>query len=153
MTGKTSTFVIHHDRCFPDRWTASTLIQFAKFIETGDMRYAAGLSMLGLQLVASEHHVPKGGTMQEVGYVKPTWAACEATDDLSEVRDGSDDVFRMRRVYVGPEEFVVPIPIGGADGYVEDWEYKHFDNPGEAEKYRKEIWDDTRIQAAEAGAA
>jgi hypothetical protein len=135
--GKTSTFVIHHDRCQPAKWTPEDVLAFAKFVRSGDMVHAATLARLGMQLVASEHHVPKGGLLQEIGFVIADPIDNQiagATDDLDELCDGQD-ITAIARVYRGPTEYVIAIPIGDGDGNFEGYEYEIKPTEAEAEDY------------------
>jgi hypothetical protein len=112
---KTSTFTIYHDRCKPELWTAKDVLAFANFVSSGDIRYAAHLARLGVQLVRSEHHVPKGGAIQEVG-----WSTESDPDsvfqDLGEAQDaaGDNDVTPLTRMYRGPVEYVARFSVLGS---------------------------------------
>lgn len=127
---KTSTFTVHHDQCDPGKWTAKDVLAFADFVRTGDMRYAAALARLGVQLVLSEHHVPKGGQLEEVG-----WALPGASDyyDLEDVAD--DDVTEVCRIYRGPVEYVAKLGIGNEEGDLEGYEYEVKPTLAEAQKF------------------
>lgn len=127
---KTSTFTIHHDRCDPNKWTAHDIIAFAKFVGTGDLRYAARMSRLGMQLVLSEHHVPKGGQIEEIGFAAPDAVSNGVTDDLSEIADDME-ITPVVRIYRGPVEFAVK--FGVDDGHGEFGGYEHEIKPTEAE--------------------
>lgn len=118
--GKTSTFTIHHDHCKPENWTASEIIAFRDFVRTGSMQHAAALARIGVQLVLSEHHVPKGGQIEEIGWMEP--------GDNNEVYDledlAQDDITSLCRVYRGPVEHIAKIGIGDEDGNHEGYEYE-----------------------------
>lgn len=136
--GKTSTFTIHHDRCDPRKWTPDNVLLLARFLEFGDLTVAASLSRLGVQLVMSEHHVPKGGTLEQVGFMTPD---CDdlVVDDLGELVDG--DYTPVVRVYRGPVEYAIGIPIGDNDGCVEGYEYETKATEEEAEAYVKSMYE------------
>lgn len=134
-TGKTSTFTIHHDRCKPEKWTANDVLAFANFVRTGDLRYAGHLSRLGVQLIISEHHVPKGGTLEEIG-----WSAPDEPEtlyrDLSDAVSwkGDEDVTELYRVYRAPSEFIARYLIGQGED-VEGTEYEIKPTREEAEAF------------------
>jgi hypothetical protein len=133
---KTSTFTIHHDRCKPEAWTAKDVLAFANFVSSGDIRYAAHLSRLGVQLIMSEHHVPKGGTIQEVGW--STESDPNAVyDDLSEAvsMSGDDDVTPLTRMYRGHVEYIARWYIGDGDGNIEGTEFEIKPTETEAEVF------------------
>lgn len=121
-TGKTSTFTIHHDACDPAKWTAKDVLAFADFVRTGDMLHAARLARLGVQLVLSEHHVPKGGHLEEIGWAEPESPA-EFSDDIGEIAS-DEDVTPVVRIYRGPVEYVARIPIGDVNGDLDGFEYE-----------------------------
>lgn len=131
-TSKTSTFTIHHDRCDPSKWTPNDILALAKFIQTGDMSYAAHLSRRGMQLVLSEHHEPKGGSLQEVGFAEPE-IPDGVTDDLQDLCD--DDITQIVRVYSGPIEYAVQFAIGDEEGNVEGHEIEIFNTEAEAQAF------------------
>lgn len=137
-TKKTSTFTIHHDRCKPETWTAGDILKFADFIRTGNLQAAACLSRLGVQLVLSEHHVPKGGDIEQIGFMTPK---CDdlVCDDLSNLVD--DDMAPVVRVYRGPVEYVIAIPIGDGDGNFEGYEYEIKATEEEATAYVKSMYE------------
>ncbi len=128
--GKTSTFTIHHDRCEPHKWTAGDVLAFAKFVASGNLQHAAHLSRLGVQLVLSEHHVPKGGQLEEIGFADPDAVSDGITDDLAEIADDMD-VTPVVRIYRGPVEYAVKFGID--DGHGEFGGYEHEIKPTEAE--------------------
>ena len=133
---KTSTFTIHHDRCKPETWTARDVLAFADFIRTGSMQHAAALSRLGVQLVLSEHDLPKGGALEEIGWMRPTDPS-EVFDDLSEAVEaaGGDDISALCRAYRGPVEYAVAIRIGDGDGNYEGTEYEIKPTEAEAQSF------------------
>jgi hypothetical protein len=129
-TGKTSTFTIHHDKCDPSKWTAHDVLAFADFVRTGNLQNAAALSRLGVQLVLSEHHVPKGGTLEEIGWAEPKGNEIYDLEDLSE-----DDVTELCRVYRGPVEYVAKIGVGNEHGDFEGYEYEIKPTLAEAQSF------------------
>jgi len=132
--GKTSTFTIHHDTCKPAEWTPKDILLLADFVRTGDMTYAARLSRLGVQLVLSEHHVPKGGELQEVGWASWVTPIDLVSDDISEVIE-DEDIAKVTRVYRGPVEYAVRIPMGDGDGNFDGYEYEFKATEAEADAY------------------
>jgi hypothetical protein len=134
---KTSTFTIHHDCCKPETWTARDILAFADFVRTGSMKYAAALSRLGVQIVLSEHHIPKGGTLEEIGWVVPNDPEPLVYADLREAVDaaGDGDISDLCRAYRGTPEYVVKIPIGDGAGNFEGYEYEHKPTLAEAETF------------------
>lgn len=132
---KTSTFTFHHDRCKPETWTPNDILQFASFVRTGDLRYAGHLSRLGVQLVLSEHHVPKGGQLEEIG-----WACPDEPEtlyrDLSDAVSwkGDNDVTELYRVYRAPSEFVARFLTGDGEE-VDGTEYEVKPTRDEAEAF------------------
>lgn len=121
-TGRTSTFTIHHDRCDPSKWTPADVLTLAKFVKYGSLQDAAALSRLGVQLVLSEHHVPKGGVLEEIGWSDPKIESF-VTEDVSELAD-DEDVTEVVRVYRGPVEYVARFAIGNEDGDLEGYEHE-----------------------------
>jgi len=135
MTGKTSTFTIHHDRCKPATWTPGDVLQLAKFVETGDLRYAGHLSKLGVQLVLSEHHVPKGGLLEEIGWASPDEPETLYRDLGDAVSwKGDEDVTELYRVYRAPSEFVARFLVGDGED-VDGAEYEIKKTREEAEAF------------------
>lgn len=117
---KTSTFTIHHDRCDPSKWTPSDVLAFSDFVRSGSMQHAARLARLGVQLILSEHHTPKGGTLEEIGWCEPT-----TLSEIYELEDvAEDDVTELCRLYRGPVEYVAKLSIGDEDGNFEGYEYE-----------------------------
>lgn len=109
---KTSTVTVHHDHCKPETWTAHDVLAFANFVRTGDLRHAAALARLGVQLVLSEHHVPKGGTLEQVGFALNGDTQSEiVTDDLSEIAEVGE-IKEAARIYRGPMEYLVAFHTG-----------------------------------------
>lgn len=139
MDNKTSTFSIHHDRCEPEKWTATDLLAFAQFVKTGNLACAARLARLGVQLVRSQHHEPKGGHLEHIGF-------CDLHGDYASPLDevaGDEDVTPVMPLYRGPVEYAVRIPIGDEDGYVEGYEYEVKQTEVEAHAY----FDDAPVAA------
>lgn len=120
-TGKTSTFTIHHDHCDPGKWTCHDILAFADFVRFGSMEHAARLSTLGVQLVLSEHHVAKGGTIEEVGWCDPG----ALFGEISDLEDAAqDDITELCRVYRGPVEYVARLTVGDEDGEYAGTQYE-----------------------------
>lgn len=120
---KTSTFTIHHDRCKPADWTPTNVLALARFISTGNLGYAAQLSRLGMQLVRSEHHEPKGGHLEEVGYARADSDVAGEYAPIDEVAD-DEDVTAIARIYRGPTEYCARIAIGDHEGNFEAYEHE-----------------------------
>lgn len=139
---KTSTFTIHHDRCNPAAWTAHDILAFAEFVKYGSMQHAARLSKLGVQLVLSEHHEPKGGHLEEIGWseAKGIGGINSVTDDISEISD-RDEIIEAQRIYRGPVEYIVPIPMGDGEGNFEGYEYEPKATEAEAIELFKSIYE------------
>lgn len=134
--GKTSTFTIHHDRCKPENWTASDIITFRDFVRTGSMQNAAALARLGVQLVLSEHHVPKGGQFEEIGWIDPDEKTGPAGPEIYDLDDlAQDDITALCRAYRGPIEYIAKIGIGDSDGNHEGYEYEIKPTLEEAQAY------------------
>lgn len=144
MTGKTSTFTIHHDRCKPATWTPGDVLQLAKFVETGDLRYAGHLSKLGVQLVLSEHHVSQGGTLQEIGWADPKSPADGVYDDLTDAVSGcgDEDVTELCRIYRGPSEFIATFQIDDGHGGYGGTEHEVKPTREEAEAFMASMRED-----------
>jgi hypothetical protein len=137
---KTSTFTIHHDRCKPETWTAKDVLALAEFVRTGNLQTAARLSRLGVQLVLSEHHEPKGGSLEEIGWVVNADPSLIYTDLGEAVEaDGDEDISALSRVYRSAPEYVVKYAIGDGDGNVEGHEFEIMRTQGEAEKFVADI--------------
>ncbi len=142
---KTSTFTMHHDRCKPDTWTASDIIAFANFAKFGDLQYAAHLSKLGVQLVLSELHEPKGGTLEHVGWSAPG----DIPDFYESVEELASDHYEeyspvpVCAVYRGPTEYAVRIPIGDGDGNFEGYEVEVKATEAEAQAFAKSLTEET----------
>lgn len=140
--GKTSTFTIHHDRCDPNKWTAGDIIAFAKFVKYGDLQYAAALSRLGVQLVLSEHHEPKGGQLEEIGWSAPQVIGGDGvSDDLTEIADDLD-VTPVVRIYRGPVEYAVKFGIDDGHGEFGGYEYEVKSTEEEAKTFLNSLIDD-----------
>jgi hypothetical protein len=123
--GKTSTFIIHHDRCDPSKWTPGDVLTLAKFVRDGDLRHAAILAGLGVQLVTSEYHMPVGGTLMQIGWSQVVGGGVVdgLPEDLMDVLDG-EDIAEIAPIYRGPSVYGVAIPMGDADGNYEGSEYE-----------------------------
>lgn len=136
-TGKTSTFIIHHDSCEPAKWTPADVLTLASFVKTGNLGHAATLAKLGFQLVASEHLMPVGGTLQELGWStegNDTEDVFECISELMHVED-NDGVLPVMRVYRGPTEYAVAIPIGDDEGNFEGHECEILPTEAKARAY------------------
>lgn len=144
MTGKTSTFTIHHDDCHPEKWTADDILAFARFIRFGDMQHAAALSRLGVRLVVSEHHKPKGGNLQFIGWSTLDDAGCASLDYVTENLDelDIDDVAPLTRIYRGPLEYVARYAIGDDQGEVEGHEFEIKPTEEEARAFLESLEED-----------
>lgn len=134
---KTSTFTMHHDRCDPSKWTASDFVLLGRFAKHASLQDAAALSRLGLQLVLSDHHEPTGGTLEQVGFSEPQ--SFEFTEEMSELHDGSE-ITEVRRVYLGPIEYAVAVPMGDGDGNFEGYEFELKSSEAEANALMKDIY-------------
>jgi hypothetical protein len=133
---KTSTFVVHHDRCDPASWTPDNVLALSRFITSGgDIRYAAALSRLGVQLVTSEEYVPKGGDMAQVGWSLSEWQKDGAGEyvEIVEDLDIDADVTPVLPIYAGPLKYAVQMPIGNLDGEFEGYEIEIKESEQEAE--------------------
>lgn len=130
--GKTSTFTIHHDRCKPADWKPRDVLALANFVRTGDLRHAAELSRLGVELILSEHHVPKGGELQVIGFARPTMPPEVVSDDIEEVA-GDEEVSALVRIYRGPVEYTSRIAMGDGDGHFEGYDYTFHKTKDEAD--------------------
>lgn len=130
---KTSTFVIDHARCNPGAWTPHDVLTLLAFIATGSMEKAARLRELGMELAASEHHVAKGGQIEEIGCMEPGGDGIyESIDDVYTYGSGKA-ITPFRKLYAGPVQYAVE--WGGEDGR----EYHVADTKEEAEKFIAEI--------------
>lgn len=129
----TSTFIIHHDRCDPRKWTAADIIAFANFVETGSIIAAAALARRGMQMVTSEHLVPAGGTLEPIGWCQPDEFP-DCASELSEIAS-DDDVTPVCRLYRGPVEYCARFAIGDSCGNFDGWEYEIKPSREEAEAY------------------
>lgn len=139
--GKTSTFTIHHDRCKPENWTARDIIAFRDFVRTGSMQNAAALSRLGVQLVLSEHHEPKGGELEPIGWMEP-----EGSNEVHELEDlTEDDITSLCAVYRGPVQHIAKIGIGDEDGNHEGFEYEIKPTLEEAQAYIAAAYDNNPV--------
>lgn len=140
--GKTSTFTVHHDRCKPETWTAGDVLTFAKFMQSGNLQHAAAMSRLGVQLVLSEHHVPKGGQLEQIGWSTPGDVGDGgASDNLDDVAQDDMDVNELVRVYHGPVEYVVKFAVDDGNGEFGGYEYEIKPTRAEAEAFLKSLAD------------
>lgn len=140
---KTSTFTIHHERCKPEEWSLAQWKMLQDFIKEPMLQRAAALSRLGIQLVLSEHHVPAGGTLEEIG-----WADARelphpdsVSDDLEDITQG-DDIVPVAKLYRGPTQYCVSFAIGGPEGEFEGYEHEIKDTEAEAEEFLKSLRED-----------
>lgn len=146
--GKTSTFVLHHDRCDPSTWTIETWRALANFAKHADLPTAAALARKGLVLVRSDEFVPTGGTLQQVGFVDPK-NPNEIEEDVGDVQStGGDNLFQVQRAYLGPVEWVVPVAIGDGDGNFEGWEFVLKPTEADARAYLDGVYAEAEAQAA-----
>ena len=137
---KTSTFTIHHDRCKPEEWGPRDILKLADFIRTGDMKHAAALSRLGVQLVLSEHHEPKGGDVQQVAFATPGLP----DGDIGDLDDIAcdEDVTPVVRVYSGPVEYAARFAIGDGEGNIDGHEFEMFKTQDEADAFIRSLYED-----------
>ncbi|PPQ42142.1 hypothetical protein [Rhodopseudomonas palustris] len=144
--GKTSTFVLHHDSCDPSKWTIVQWRALANFAKYGDLATAESLAKCGLRLVTSDHFVPRGGTLQQVGFVAPH-RADEIVAELQDVQatDGVNP-FPVQRAYLGPVEWVTPVPFGDGDGNFETYEFEFKATEAEARARLADIYEETAAQ-------
>ena len=137
---KTSTFTIHHDRCDPKSWTLGQWKLLQEFIEEPLLQRAAALSMLGIQLVLSEHHEPKGGKLEQVGYgLEDQLPSPLISDDLAEVVDDDLEVTPVVPIYRGPTQYVVKFGTATCDGEYDGTEHQLFDTEAEADAFLKSL--------------
>ena len=138
----TSTFTIHHDRCDPETWTAKDIMAFADFIRTGNMEYATRLGALGVDLVVSEHHVPKGGELEPVGWSSPEIDGVYTEIDEAVEACGDKDVTVLNPIYMGKIEYVAKIAFAdGPEGDFSHYEYERFPTQTDAVKRIGELID------------
>lgn len=147
---KTSTFTVHHDRCNPGKWTASDVLAFAKFVQYGDLRHAGHLSRLGMQLVLSEHHTPKGGELEQVGWCAEDAIADGPTEDLTEIADDLE-ITPVVRIYRGPVEYAVKFGIDDGHGEFGGYEHEVKTTEAEAEAFLKALMEVAPLIADERG--
>lgn len=116
---KTSTFTIDHDKCDPRTWTPHDVLALSDFIRTGSMVMAARLARLGVQLVLSEHHSPKGGELEHVGWVLPGDLDVHEIDEVTD-----DDVTEAHPIFRGKVEYIARIATGDGDGNFDGYIYE-----------------------------
>lgn len=116
MTGKTTTIVIHHDRCKPADWGLDDWMALDRFVRTGNLHAAAALARRGMQFIASEQHTPLGGTLEHLGYAAPKGETF--SDDLSDVVDFDDDVEEVVPIYRGPSVYAMRLAVGDGDDII-----------------------------------
>ena len=123
--GKTSIFIVEHDRCDPANWRPKDVLALARFISFGgSITYAAALARLGMKVVRSDFYKHNGGDMAHVGWSRTEWQRdaggkyVEIVEDL----DLDDEMTPIVPVYAGPLQYAVRIPIGNDDGEVEGYE-------------------------------
>ena len=149
--GKTTTIVIDHDRCDPSLWTMRDLRDLENFIKVGGQYHADRMNALGLRVVASEHHTPLGGLLELLGYSKPLKVGDDIGVETSprEVCDYADvdpiGPTRMVKIYQGPVEYAVGVPIGDEDGTIENYEFEFKETEAEALTLAKSILEETRV--------
>jgi hypothetical protein len=142
---KTSTFVIDHEKCDPTNWTARDLIEFESFVKFGGAARAGRLTRLGIKIVTSEHHEPLGGTLEALGYSKPLSPGddVQLEDGPREICDaaGTDPagVTAVVKIYQGPVQYAVGIPIGDEDGVLEGYEFEFKDTEAEAAEFARSM--------------
>lgn len=133
----TSTFTIHHDVCDMSKWTLGDFQLLVEFMRTRSLSTAAALSRRGVQLVLSENHEPKGGTLERIG-IAHEGNLSEFVDFVSELDDLEDnEVSPVVAVYRGPTRFAVAYGIGDDEGNYEGTEYEIFDTEDEARKFAR----------------
>lgn len=116
---KTSTFILHHDRCDPSKWTVSEWSALVNFVRTGSLAYAAQLSRAGLQLKLDDRHVETGGTAEHIGFspvanndVQPDYIA----ETVEDIVDDFLEPTEIAAIYRGPTQYAVRYGIGDEDG-------------------------------------
>lgn len=139
--GKTSTFTIHHDHCNPRDWTLAQWKLLQEFICEPRMDRAAGLSRLGVQLVLSEIHEPKGGELESVGWAdeREMPHPDSISDDLTDICQDELEVTPVVEVYRGPTRYAVRFAIGDGDGEFAGYEFEIKDTEAEAEEFLKSL--------------
>jgi hypothetical protein len=142
-TGKTSTFTIHHDRCDPGKWTLAQWQLLQDFIREPLLQRAAALSKLGIQMVLSEHHEPKGGSLESFGWVDEREMPHPDTisDDLEDISQG-DDITPIVEVYRGPTRYAVRFAIDDGHGEFGGHEFEIKETEAEAQAFLKSITED-----------
>lgn len=136
MSDKTSTFTIHHDRCDPSKWSLAQWQLLQDFIREPRLQRAAALSRLGIQLVLSEHHEPKGGALESFGWAdeREMPHPDSISDDLDDITQG-DDITPIVEVYRGPTKYAVRFAVGDGDGEFAGYEHEIKDTEAEAEEF------------------
>jgi hypothetical protein len=135
---KTSTFILHHDRCDPSKWTVSEWNALVNFVRTGSLAYAAQLSRAGLQLKLDDRHVETGGTAEHIGFspvanndVQPDYIA----ETVEDIVDDFLEPTEIAAIYRGPTQYAVRYGIGDEDGNYDGSETEVFETIEEAEKF------------------
>ena len=138
---KTSTITIHHDRCDPSKWTIADWQTLASFVKNANLQQAAALSRLGMQLVLSEHHIPAGGTLEQIGFgEEDQMPSPMISDDLAEITDDLD-ITAVVPIYRGPTQYAVKFGTATADGEYDGTEHELFDNLAAAQTFLKSLAD------------
>lgn len=139
----TTTFVIDQN-CNPRNWTINDLMTLDEFVREGGSVRAAHLRTIGIAVVASEHHEPLGGTIEFLGYSAPVKGAARGNEIMpyEYVQDLCDEMDRdpigptaVVKIYQGPVQYAVGIPIGDEDGNIEGYEFEFKDTEAEAKAY------------------
>jgi len=153
--GKTSTFVIHHDRCDPSKWTIAQWKLLADFIKHGSLQYAAGLARHGMQLKLDDRLQVSGGEIEHVGWAfgrKGDFEIDTFGESLNDIVQDDLDVSEVVPIYRGQTQWAVSFAIGDEEGFVEGHEVETFDNAADAEKFVASIIDEAESQAAQSDA-
>jgi hypothetical protein len=137
MIAKTSTFTIHHDRCDPSKWTLAQWSLLQDFIKEPILQRAARLSSLGVQLVLSEHHEPKGGSLESFGWAdeREMPHPDSISDDLTDICQDEMEVTPVVEVYRGPTKYAVRFAIDDGNGEFGGYEFEIKDTEAEAEAF------------------
>jgi hypothetical protein len=139
---KTSTFTIHHDRCDPSKWTLAQWQLLRDFIKEPSLDRGAAISRLGIQLVLSEHHEPKGGELESFGWADERGMPRpdSVSEDLEDITQG-DDITPVVQVYRGPTKYAVRFPIGDGDGELAGYEHEIKDTEAEAQAFLASLYE------------
>lgn len=135
--GKTSTFTIHHDRCDPRNWTLDQWRTLQEFIREPLLQRAATLSRMGIQLVLSEHHKPKGGSLEPFGFAdeREMPHPDSISDDLTDICQDDLEVTPIVEVYRGPTRYAVRFAIDDGHGEFGGYEFEVKDTQAEAAEF------------------